>query len=606
MTTDHHTPHPFGTQLTSAKVNLPLGQLDAAISSVEIMGSGISTTLTAQANSGQKNMVVAARDGWNVNDVFYIGFAGGTAESGVIASGTGGGAGTLVAVANLANTYLIGTPIVRSSAEIVAARAGYATLAGRLSGLKRWISVKDFGATGDGVTTDQTAIQAAIDSAVTGDIVYFPRGTYKITSALSVVLQVSLEGDGGSTNGSVIVQATNNVNGITYAAGSNGAWIRGIKLSGPLTVAVSGYGIDAAADVNLDDVFVYGFFNGMRSGAGAYYTVMVRPMFLNQINAGLILDHGVGAGTFGSNNMVIYDGRFANNKYGIYATGANGLRLFGGSMEASSLHCIRHDGHTAAGHGYGLTVNGVWFESATSQVPTAQGFLLLGPTAVITNVTVRDCTFQPNTTASFWAIDAANMTAFRIEGNMIGGGGAGGGAIRLAATCTKGFIDTAYVLGTITNAATKCEYDYQSMVHVTKAAAQTGLVTSTDTPIVFDTERFDTDGFHDNAVNNTRITIPAGFTGRYGRFSGGLLFAASTAGYRYIAIRKDGATFVAVQHLNPSVGSAFIRVVSDPLLLTAGNYYELVAFQSSGGNLDVSKAADYSPEFSLEVLARQV
>jgi hypothetical protein len=54
-------------------------------------------------------------------------------------------------------------------------------------------SVTDYGATGDGVTDDTTAIQAALDS---GGIIRFPSGTYKITSSLtvpsgSVVLQLN-------------------------------------------------------------------------------------------------------------------------------------------------------------------------------------------------------------------------------------------------------------------------------------------------------------------------------------------------------------------------------------------------------------------------------
>lgn len=48
------------------------------------------------------------------------------------------------------------------------------------------ISVKDFGARGDGVTNDTAAVQAAITYAETiAGTVYFPPGTYKITAALT-------------------------------------------------------------------------------------------------------------------------------------------------------------------------------------------------------------------------------------------------------------------------------------------------------------------------------------------------------------------------------------------------------------------------------------
>jgi len=52
--------------------------------------------------------------------------------------------------------------------------------------LKDIVSVKDFGAVGDGVADDTAAIQAAINSVSAGGQVYFPSGTYKISSALSV------------------------------------------------------------------------------------------------------------------------------------------------------------------------------------------------------------------------------------------------------------------------------------------------------------------------------------------------------------------------------------------------------------------------------------
>lgn len=66
------------------------------------------------------------------------------------------------------------------------------------SRLKDFVSVKDFGATGDGVADDTAAIQAAINSFASGQgTVFFPKGTYLVTSTISVVLdRINLVGSG--------------------------------------------------------------------------------------------------------------------------------------------------------------------------------------------------------------------------------------------------------------------------------------------------------------------------------------------------------------------------------------------------------------------------
>ena len=65
--------------------------------------------------------------------------------------------------------------------------------------LKDTVSVKDFGAVGDGVADDTAAIQAALDSAGLA-AVYFPPGTYKVTGSGAACLTLTknklLFGDG--------------------------------------------------------------------------------------------------------------------------------------------------------------------------------------------------------------------------------------------------------------------------------------------------------------------------------------------------------------------------------------------------------------------------
>ena len=58
------------------------------------------------------------------------------------------------------------------------------------------INVQDFGATGNGSTDDAAAIQAAINSAPSSAVIFFPAGRYRIQSRLTLKSGVVLRGEG--------------------------------------------------------------------------------------------------------------------------------------------------------------------------------------------------------------------------------------------------------------------------------------------------------------------------------------------------------------------------------------------------------------------------
>jgi len=60
-------------------------------------------------------------------------------------------------------------------------------------------NIKDFGAVGDGIADDTAAIQAAITSlTATGGTVFFPAGEYKTDGGVTLVGNLTLQGETGT------------------------------------------------------------------------------------------------------------------------------------------------------------------------------------------------------------------------------------------------------------------------------------------------------------------------------------------------------------------------------------------------------------------------
>lgn len=105
-----------------------------------------------------------------------------------------------------------------------------------------------FGAIGDGTTDDTAAIQAAINAvgAAGGGVVYFPPGSYKTTSTVTLAQNVSLVGSNpfygytaGSSKTTLITCSTSGVTIIdTPTTGVTGCGVYGIDVFGGYTAGI--------------------------------------------------------------------------------------------------------------------------------------------------------------------------------------------------------------------------------------------------------------------------------------------------------------------------------------------------------------------------------
>jgi hypothetical protein len=98
--------------------------------------------------------------------------------------------------------------------------------------LQESVSVKDFGATGDGVTDDTAAIQAAIDA--TGGGLFFPEGTYAVTpvSGQNYCLLIDAKTIHLYGNNSTISMATTDVKQALRIRDSNNFVVSGLSFVG--------------------------------------------------------------------------------------------------------------------------------------------------------------------------------------------------------------------------------------------------------------------------------------------------------------------------------------------------------------------------------------
>ena len=128
------------------------------------------------------------------------------------------------------------------------------------------------------------------------------------------------------------------------------------------------------------------------------------------------------------------------------------------------------------------------------------------------------------------------------------------------------------------------------------ATSTQAVSASTITPITFDSEEFDTDGFHSTGANTSRITIPSGLAGKY-------LFVVSgvipNTGSTEIDFYKNGTTFVRSGGGGTHPGNrAHATCLAN---LSVADYIEAIVYTTVGGGLTIGHASAEQDQMTMAV-----
>jgi hypothetical protein len=118
-------------------------------------------------------------------------------------------------------------------------------------------------------------------------------------------------------------------------------------------------------------------------------------------------------------------------------------------------------------------------------------------------------------------------------------------------------------------------------------AALTTLTNGVTTTLTFDSEIFDTNTYHSTSTNTSRLTVPTGKAGYY-LLAASAQFGASTTGIRALYFRRNGTEYVRTANTGDwtvAVSTANTVLNSAIVYLAEGDYVELQAIQTTGGNL---------------------
>lgn len=275
--------------------------------------------------------------------------------------------------------------------------------------LRQIVSVKDFGATGNGSTDDTLAIQRAINylASIGGGTAKFPTGTYKISSKLTISSNsIFLSGEGRQS--SIIAPVAMAQDFILFSGCSQGGVNNlGIIPTGAQTGATTGIRIKNCHNVVVDQFLLSGNSrNGIIVEGGASSYLCTISNF--EISGCALSGIEVGAGAL-AQGVWILDGIVSSCYDGILLNYASGVYV--------SMIDIISSGNSAFATypGPGQFVTAVFTNGVTADTSVGHGISLIDNGGKTTDINLVNVWAATNGLSGLWC--AANTNGVLVNGS---------------------------------------------------------------------------------------------------------------------------------------------------------------------------------------------
>lgn len=270
------------------------------------------------------------------------------------------------------------------------------------------INVKDYGAVGDNLTDDTAAIQAAL-TAGAGNTVYFPKGSYRVTSGLSVPNRTTILGVGPVSSQVYYRTTATTTNQLFDFDNVDNIYMNNIGLvcdkgaGSKETTAILAQGdTGSVTEIKLENVYISNFQrNGIYVNTSVYYLDISKCRIIETSNAT-------------SNG-----GDGLTNAYGIFlGATVNAIRIKDCRINSNDVAI-----HTAdTNQKYSVLIDGCYFElNGLAGAPVEFDTISLRKVSAIgfTNNYCEANLTGTNTEDSFLKLDACR--AANISGNLFAG-----------------------------------------------------------------------------------------------------------------------------------------------------------------------------------------